>query len=77
MSLVYYLPLRKRGWPSPARRWIANPLVSDLGSSNLPPRVNIYDFLIKIIFNNQVTLLNIALVHSFVQVVDIYRGLAE
>jgi hypothetical protein len=38
MSLVYYLPLRKRGWPSPARRWIANPLVSDLGSSNLPPR---------------------------------------
>lgn len=41
MSLVYYLPLRMRGWPSPVRRWIANPMVSDLGSSNLPPRVNI------------------------------------
>ena len=29
-----------RGWPSLVRRWTANPLVSDLGSSNLPPRVN-------------------------------------
>ena len=27
LSLCFISPFQKRGWPSPARRWIANPLI--------------------------------------------------